>query len=239
MRKREQDESRAACLRRSEVPASRRQAGKTTAGRRKPFDAAAGSRIRAPLKAAKERENGREPLCACLCAGGFVIIPAMAKKFAVPLSEYALMLHSSGLSHREAAKFHNVRRDTLNAWLSGQQSVPDDELTKLYWLIDLQTHAADWLLRTLRKKPPEPIRICISDDKYEAGTLGWPTASMMNTAVRRFLEMADPELRSRVTLISNPETPAERSNTWFVSPALRKDGSFDDPDNPETNDDSE
>jgi DNA-binding transcriptional regulator YiaG len=207
--------------------------------RARPFDHRKLPHFRAPLKAAKEQENGSAPLSACLCAGGFVTIPAMAKKFAVPLSEYALMLHSSGLSHHEAAKFHNVRTDTLKSWLSGQQTVPQDQRTKLYRLIDLQTHAADWLLRTLRKKPPEAVRICISDNEYEAGIRGWPTASVMNTAVRRFLEMADPELRSRVTLIYNPETPEERSNTWFVSPALREDGSFDDPDNPETSDDSE
>lgn len=145
---------------------------------------------------------------------------------------YALLLHSVGLSVPEAAALHKVSRETVTAWLSGTESAPSETLRFLYANIDLQAHAADWVLRTIRKDPPENLRICITDDINEAGTLGWPTPSVMNGAVRRFLEYADDDLRQRTTLVFNPATTEDRRGTYFFSVRLREDGSLSDPDNP-------
>lgn len=44
--------------------------------------------------------------------------------------------------------------------------------------------------------------IYVTDDVHEAGTLGWPTPSAMNAAVRRLLEIAGDDLRNRIQLAS-------------------------------------
>ncbi|MGB9069511.1 MAG: helix-turn-helix domain-containing protein [Candidatus Acidiferrales bacterium] len=145
---------------------------------------------------------------------------------------YALLLHSVGLSISEAAALHKVPEATVTDWILGQESPPTDALKFLYAHVDLQAHAADWLLHYIRKERPENINLCISDDEKEAGTLGWPTPSVMNGAVRRFLEMADDDIRHRTTIILNPTTTAERTGLLFAGVHLKEDGSFADPDDP-------
>jgi hypothetical protein len=150
------------------------------------------------------------------------------------ITSYGLLLHSVGLSIPEAARLHKTAEDTIVGWRDGELSPPDEAANLLYALIELQTHAANWVLRNIRKHPQEsPIRICVSDDERESGTLGWPTASVMNGATRRLLEMADNEIRRRTRVVFNPQTTEDRCSTFFISIRLRADGSFADPDDPD------
>jgi hypothetical protein len=97
----------------------------------------------------------------------------------------------------------------------------------LYWLLDLQNHAARWLLHVLTEEDhtssQASVTICVTDDVFEAGTLGWPAPYAMNAAVRRLLEMAGDDLRSRIQLAFNP---GPSSDIYFLSVRLRPDGTF-------------
>jgi hypothetical protein len=143
------------------------------------------------------------------------------------ISLYGLLLHSSGLSAHEAASLHEVSHQTVTEWSRGK-SAPDEKAVQyLYRLIDLQNHAAHWLLHALEQDDEASSRlkvtICVTDDVHEAGTLGWPTPSAMNAAVRRLLEIAGDDLRNRIQLAFNPEGQ-ERDGTYFMSIRLRPDG---------------
>jgi transcriptional regulator with XRE-family HTH domain len=137
---------------------------------------------------------------------------------------YTLLLQSSGLSAREAAKLHGISYQTVTLWSGGNAAPSEEAVRYLYRLIDLQTHAASWLLHLLKERDEArpAVSICITDNEHESGTLGWPTPSAMNTAVRRLLEMAGDDLRSRIQLMFNPE--AGRSDIYYISIRLRPDG---------------
>ncbi|MBZ9944515.1 hypothetical protein LB533_25810 [Mesorhizobium sp. BR1-1-13] len=141
-------------------------------------------------------------------------------------SLYGLLLQSSGLSEVESASLHKMPYETVAAWSHGTAAPSDEALRFLYRLIDLQNHAAHWVLHMLKQESETASRrivtICITDDENQSGTLGWPTASAMNAAVRRLLEIAGDDLRSRIQLVFNPE-PGE-PGVHFVGTRLRPDG---------------
>jgi hypothetical protein len=141
------------------------------------------------------------------------------------VSLYSLLLQSSGLSAHEAASLHEVSDQTVIAWSSGNAAPSEKALQYLYRLIDLQNHAARWLLHALTEGDHAAsharVTLCVTDDIYESGTLGWPTPSAMNAAVRRLLEMADDNLRSRIQLAFNP---GPNSDVCYLSIRLRPDG---------------
>lgn len=142
------------------------------------------------------------------------------------MTAYALMLHSTGLSIREAAKLHKVPAQTVRSWLSGAADAPEAAIKYLYAVIDLQHHAAEWVIADIQKHNPQgPIKVCVTDDEHESGTLGWPTPSLMNGAVRRFIEMADPNIRGRTVIVNNP-VGEERNYIYFFSVRLKEDGTF-------------
>jgi hypothetical protein len=144
---------------------------------------------------------------------------------------FNLLLHSSGLSVQEAASEFRVSEQKVIDWCHGSATPIEKVIQYLFYLVDLQDHAAGWVLFTLmeraRKEPEEIFRICITDDVHEAGTLGWPTPSAMNAAVRRLLEKSG-NLRSRIQLVFNPR-PEESSGIIFISTRLRPDGAFEAP----------
>jgi hypothetical protein len=144
---------------------------------------------------------------------------------------FSLLLHSSGLSVQDAASEFRVSDQTIIDWCHGSATPIEKVIQYLFYLVDLQDHAAGWVLFTLmeraQKEPEKIFRICITDDVHEAGTLGWPTPSAMNAAVRRLLEKSG-NLRSRIQLVFNPQ-PEESSGIIFISTRLRPDGTFEAP----------
>jgi hypothetical protein len=143
------------------------------------------------------------------------------------VSLYSLLLQSSGLSAPEAASLHKVSDQTVNDWASGDAAPSEKALQDIYRLIDLQNHAARWVLHVLMEEDHvssnAKVTLCVTDDINESGTLGWPTPSAMNAAVRRLLEMAGDNLRGRIQLAFNPKS---KSDICFVGVRLRPDGTF-------------
>lgn len=79
---------------------------------------------------------------------------------------YGLLLHSSGLSVQEAASEHGVSEQTVIDWSCGKAAASAKALQYLYRLVDLQDHAARWLLHVLTERAQESVRICIADDVH-------------------------------------------------------------------------
>ncbi len=141
------------------------------------------------------------------------------------VSLYNLLLQSTGLSAHEAASLHGVSDQTVIDWSSGNIDPTGKALQDIYRLIDLQSHAARWVLHSLTSvdsaTSDATVKICVTDDVYKAQILGWPTPSAMNAVVRRLLEMADDNLRGRIQLAFNP---GPNSDIYCLSVRLRPDG---------------
>ena len=93
---------------------------------------------------------------------------------------FALLLQVCGLSHGEAARFLNVRPDTVKSWATGRRSVPGDALTALADLAAKIDAAADAAMGQVAEvatrawTDPTVIELGIAADDHEAQSLGWP-----------------------------------------------------------------
>lgn len=146
------------------------------------------------------------------------------------ITQTGLLIQSAGLSPREAARALKKDAKTVRKWVSGEVETPESVTSELYKIVDLQRHAADFVLAlTHRFNREGEIRVCVSDDEIMAQLQGWPVAAMMNGAVRRFLEMADEKTRVRTRVIFSSEPPVvelissmsacgpmDRSPRWMI-----------------------
>lgn len=107
------------------------------------------------------------------------------------MTPYALYLQACGLSHREAADFHNVRLDTVKSWSAGRNAAPPGALTELRELYATIARASDNTLSFLAEIPAgADIMIGYPVDDHEAQALGFPCVgawrAMLGLALVRF-----------------------------------------------------
>lgn len=98
-------------------------------------------------------------------------------------NQFALLLHTCGLSHREAAELLNIRPDTVKSWAAGRRNCPDAVLADLAAIADSIDRAAEQTIDQIdsvaaAKGAPETIELGIASDDHEAQSLGWPTVSV-------------------------------------------------------------
>ena len=93
---------------------------------------------------------------------------------------YKNLLNVSGLSHLEAAHFHDVRRDTINSWSSGRNPTPDGVILEIATLIQKMHTAINESMAAVaqQKQKPQTIELGLCSDDHEAQTLGWPCVSV-------------------------------------------------------------
>jgi hypothetical protein len=92
---------------------------------------------------------------------------------------YALLLQVCGLSHREAADFHDVRLDTVKSWSTGRNRAPDGALAELAELAARIDEAADEAVETIHRTAeahgfPGVVDLGLAADDDEARLIGWP-----------------------------------------------------------------
>ena len=93
---------------------------------------------------------------------------------------YKHLMLVAGLSHREAAAFHDVRLDTIRSWSINRNPAPEGVINELTELIDRMLTAVDQAMSAIEDQHTSPTVIELgscSDDK-EAQDLGWPCASV-------------------------------------------------------------
>ena len=95
------------------------------------------------------------------------------------LTLYSLLISVSGLSQKEAARFHGVRPDTVKSWSAGRNAAPEGALSEIKNLIRLQRRAADEMVKLIKSKKMDEVELGLASDDYEAQQqpLGWPCVS--------------------------------------------------------------
>ena len=86
---------------------------------------------------------------------------------------FSLLCHVCGLSHKEAASFLGVRRDTCKSWSAGRNAAPDGALDRLAKLTESINESAKQVVAGLPKEPTD-MELGIAADDEEARELGWP-----------------------------------------------------------------
>src|SRR5579885_1739692 len=112
------------------------------------------------------------------------------------MTTFALLCDRCGLSHREAAEFLRVRRDTIKSWSSGRNPVPDgviDQLRDLYSQIE---NAAAQGLAQIEKLAsqmgdPDAVELGLASTDAEAQTLGFPAVGAHAAALGIIAARAD------------------------------------------------
>lgn len=101
------------------------------------------------------------------------------------ITVYSLLLERCGLSHREAAEFHNVRLDTVKSWSSGRNPAPAGALAELRALYARIEKAANELIRLMKKHKAAEFEIGLASDDYEARQppLNWPCVGSHAAAI--------------------------------------------------------
>jgi len=88
---------------------------------------------------------------------------------------YALLLARCGLSHGEAADFHQARLDTIKSWSTGRRQAPAGAIAELRALYAQIERAAGEILATIAEHPDaDIIELGLASDDHEAQGLGWP-----------------------------------------------------------------
>lgn len=92
---------------------------------------------------------------------------------------FSLLLHISGLSHREAADFLAVRLDTVKSWSSGRNRCPDGAIGDMLALVAKQERAAGEALAQINQMiatngVPDTIELGEPVDDEDAQNIGWP-----------------------------------------------------------------
>lgn len=134
----------------------------------------------------------------------------------MPITDYALLLDRCGLSHREAADFHDVRLDTVKSWASGRSRRPDrviDDLCDLYRKIAL---AADQALKAAQELDAKhgqaaEIELGLATTDEEAQTLGWPNVGAQRAVFGLIIANARGLSFAVVPRGSTPSTAAARN----------------------------
>lgn len=120
------------------------------------------------------------------------------------ITVYSLLLERCGLSHREAAEFHNVRLDTVKSWSSGRNPAPAGALAELRALYARIEKAANELIRLMKKHKAAEFEIGLSSDDHEAQSLGWPCVGAHEAAIG----IAAARLSSDIIIVPRGSTPA-------------------------------
>jgi len=87
---------------------------------------------------------------------------------------YDLIRHHCGLSHREAADFHDVSDSSVASWCSGRRTAPPGAIIELRDLYRSIERAAVELADSLNKRGEHQAEICLSSDDDEAKSIGFP-----------------------------------------------------------------
>ena len=91
------------------------------------------------------------------------------------MTAYDLIRQRCGLSQKEAAAFHDARRDTVNSWCSGRRSAPPGAIAELRALYGaIEKAAAETLTSILAAEGLDRVELGIASDDHEARSLGWP-----------------------------------------------------------------
>ena len=101
---------------------------------------------------------------------------------------YNLLRTFAGLSQSEAARFHDVRPDTVKSWCTGRNSAPLGAVAELRALIAMQDRAASEALAQIAASGPvDRIEIGYPTDDHEAEALGWPCVGAWQAMAARVL----------------------------------------------------
>lgn len=87
---------------------------------------------------------------------------------------YALLLDRCGMSHKDAAKFHDVKLEVVNGWATGKKEAPEDAiygLRDVYHMIQSMAYDA---VDMIDKQKPAGIELELAKDEAEAIELGLP-----------------------------------------------------------------
>jgi hypothetical protein len=102
-------------------------------------------------------------------------------------SVFALLLDYCGLSRSEAAKFLNIRQDSVNDLSTGRRPPPAGVVRELKSLARaIRTAAAEALeISTAANSAEVELGFCADD--YEAQSLGWPCAAAHRAVLREIV----------------------------------------------------
>lgn len=122
------------------------------------------------------------------------------------MTPFALLLHLSGLSQREAAALLRVSSSSVDKMARGIRSTPPGVLAEMQRLTDRQQAAAVEALALIASSAADRIEIGHPTDDHEAQALGWPCVGAWRGMAARVVAGA-PDA-SRLDLVPRGSTPA-------------------------------